>query len=294
MNILQFLPTLIVCFAYLGQTLTKPLEPSSDKKLKQELLELEETTHKNLLVYSIVAASSGKNLFQMSENVSEDCIRTAKVIMQSHFKPSTMDITLLFMSQSIEKAVKNKLNSTFHDQVNMVCKNFNEQAKKWQSTFPNFEEQKTIVEIPKPAENYIFKIPSNQSFKDWLNGNQTIFADPELVKVAVIVRFLKFRNIESDKDQREFIGIAKAIHELSQRASCEYAADSVFMKALEDYIKDFPPQTTDENKIAAIQGSAFAKKVDQYFLNNVILKEEYQKIKQKAMDEVLEKHNVQA
>ncbi|KAK7604777.1 hypothetical protein V9T40_005963 [Parthenolecanium corni] len=276
MNILPVLPTLVVCFAYSSLTSSKPLEPSYDKKLNQGLLEVNETLYGGYLLYSIAAASSGKNYFQMSENVSEDCIRTAKVIMQSLVKPSTLDTTAYIMNQSVNKAAKNKLTSTFHNQVNTVCKHLNEEAKRRQSTFPYFEAQKTLVELPRPAKNFIFEIPSNQSFKDFGNNGEMIFDDPEIIKFAVIIQLLKFRNIESDKDQREFIGIAKAIHELSHRASYEYAADSVFMKALEDYIKDFPTQDTDENKAAAIRSSAFAKKVDQYFLNNVILKEEYQ------------------
>ncbi|KAK7604778.1 hypothetical protein V9T40_005964 [Parthenolecanium corni] len=285
MNIFPFLPTLVVCFAYLSLTSSKPLEPSSDENLKQGLLELGEKVYCGFLLYSIAAASSGKNFFQMSENVNEDCVRTSRVIMHSFVKPSTVDTVVYIMNQSVHEAAKNKLNSTFHSQVNTVCQYLNEQAKKRQSTFPSFEEHKTIVEIPKLEKNYIFEMPFNQSIKDWANSTQMKFDDPEIIKFEVIIQLFKFRNLTSAKDQREFIGIAKAIRKLSRTASYMSEVDRIFKETLEDFIKNFSAQNTDEDKNITLS-SAFVQKVDQNFLSNLTLKEEYQKIKQEAIDEV--------
>lgn len=272
-----------VCLVYFSLTSSKSLEPTYVEKLNEALLEMSDGAYDGFLIYSIPAASDGKNLFKMPDGLSEDCIRTARAIMQSFAKPSTTFRTLYVMYRSYTKAARGKSNSLFQKQVNMTCNYLNEEVKKWPSDFANFEELKMNVELPNPAKNYIYIIPSERNIKDWLYSVSMNMDDPEMFKYETVLQFQKFKRPVSDVNRLDYMGTARAIDKLSERAIYKSTVDSVFTRALEDYTNELMPQKVD--KYAAAHTPGFVKKVDQYFLKHPLLKEEYKKIKKQAIKE---------
>lgn len=283
-----FLPgyfVLFVSFVYFGPASSKPLEPTPIHKLNQALLEINDTNYQGYLVYSIPAASAGKNFFKMPDGLSEDCIRTARTIMQLYAKLSISKTVLYVMKQSYTKAVKSKSNGLFQKQVNTTCKNLNKEAKKWLSDFSNFEELKRDVELPKPEKNYIYEVPSDQNIHKWLGEAPMNYEDPEMFKFKIILQFqILVKSEVSAKNNLDNISTGRAIEQLSMSTNFKSTVDNVFAKALQDYTKDIFVQNTD--KFDAAHSTAFVKKLDQYFLKNFVLKEEYKEIKKRVIDEI--------
>lgn len=294
MNFLSSLPALMVySFLYFGLTSCKPLEPISEEKFNQGLLNVSAKIYEGLLLFSIAAASSGKNFFKTPQGISEDCIRTARVIAQSFEKPSTMNRNAIIMAQGVIEVSKYKTNNTFSGEVNLLCKNLNEQAKKWPLTFPNFEELKKAVDVPKPAKNYILDVPtSDQNVKEWINSTPMPFDEPEFVKFKIMIQLRTIKNMVSgDENERELIGTAKAIDQLAGKSSYTSTVDTVFGNIFNDFIRNLYAQgaeTVNEKNIK-LYGSAFVKKLDQDFLNNELLKKEYSKMKKEAMNKLMPK-----
>lgn len=274
---------LFVCFIHFGLTLSKPLEPTLNEKLNQALLELSDDGYRGFLFYSIPAASTGKNLFKMPDSLSEDCIRTTRAIMQSLIKLSISRKAMYVMYQSSTKAAKDKSNRLFQKQVKTTCENINKEVKKWPSYFHNFEELKRNVELPKPAKNYIYEVPSHQNVFDWIKNANMNYDDPEMVKFEIVIDFITLQpSAALDKNDFDLIN-TRAIEQLSKSANYRSTVDDVFAKALRDFNKDIFIQNGGFNES---HSSTFVKKVDQYFLKNFLLKEEYKEIKKRVIEEI--------
>ncbi|KAK7604780.1 hypothetical protein V9T40_005966 [Parthenolecanium corni] len=288
MNILPRCFVLIVCFVYYRLTSSQSLEPDPIEKLHQVLLDSSDIrAYKTFLKYSIPEASSGKNLFKMTDSLGEDCIRTAKVIVQSYIKPSINARTVIVMFQSYIRALNEKANSSFQKKVNATCEYLNEEVKKYPSVYPNFQELKSKVELPKPVKNYINEIPFVQNItKDWLFNIKVALEnadDRETIKYEIVKQFHRYKTRPSDENGLDFRGTARAVTQLSQNATLKSTVDSTFVEALEDYIEElFQPNT---DRYVAIYTPEFVKKVDQYFLKNSVLKDEYKIIKKQIIDE---------
>lgn len=273
-------------FAYFTLTSSAPSE-TVVQRLNREMLESSSTgAYQNYLTgVALSAATTGRNVFKMSESLSEDCVRTAKVTMDLLVKPSTWLETKSVLTTSAAKTIEDvKSGKKSVNPTELICQHLNEEFKKKISEFPAFEDLKKNIDLPKPTKNYILEVQPEQNIKQLL----TQVEDLEFVKLAAILHFQGYENLGISKRYAELASIGKAIHQLSEQEKSKATVDNVFHQVLEDYIKDL--RTKNENIYAKMMSDAvspsLATKVDEYFRNDAALKEEYEKIKKEAIDHV--------
>ncbi|KAK7604783.1 hypothetical protein V9T40_005969 [Parthenolecanium corni] len=267
MNTSRVVSVFLVCFSL---ALSAPLPQTSStaaQKWNQEMLQLDRMSYAGYVACTLVAASSGKNYFEQPEPLTEDCVRTARVAMTLLTQPSTMPKT----KELLTKCLTATIPTSNENPAEIMCKNTNEAIKQNEPSFPDFGELKKKVELPKPAKNYIAEIPQETNAREFAE-KQTIYVDndPELIKFDMMTKFF------SDKHARS----SNAIVQLSLRDASKSTADSVFIQARDDYLKDLLAKN--ETKILTGDNNFddFAEKVDEYFLKNSALKEDYEKLKE--------------
>lgn len=288
MNFLLDRRALVVCsFLCFSLISSKSLTSISEKKLNEDLRQLDDSLYRGFLFHAIAAASSGKNFFKTSQTLSEDCIKTARVTMQLFEKPSTMLNSGFVLTEGVNEVVKYKANRTFDDLVNMLCENLNEQAEQNPFGLLCFEERKIAVQVPKPAKNYFVEIPSDQNVLEWAMNVSMPFDDPEVFKFGIIMQVLNFSAMDTvDKDLQEPYAIAQAIEKMSH-GLIKSPVDKVFTAALDEFVKNLFSQGVDKvnSKSISTHLIEFMKEVDQDLLRNASLKDDYNKMKRESMNQ---------
>lgn len=280
-----FYPLVLCCFLYFSLISSKPLDSPTTDKLTEGLRSLPDNVYKGFLFLAVGAASSGKTLFKTPQTLSEDCIRTSRVIMQLFEKPSTIAKTTFLLNDGVKEIFKYQTNSTFDNLVNRLCEELSKQAKEKPYGFSDFDERRKGVAIPKPATNFIVEIPSDQNVVEWATSESFPFNDSEFVKFNILMWILSFRiSTLFTLDQQQLFVIAIATEKLSLNSS---AADDVFTKNLDHFIKNLLTEDAKEVHMnhLPVYTTTFLKKVDQVFLSNELLKDSYSKMKKEATDQ---------
>lgn len=282
----RVLSAVFVIFAYFYLFSYKYEKESSLQKFNQELLDLK--LYPSFLEMAFVAASSGMNFFPMPNSPSENCIRTATVFMQLFAKPSTSKKISSILSSTFSKAAEDvNLDKTIQDSVELVCGILNNAIKQNQFDFANFEQLKKTAILPKGARNSLLEIPGEQITYDLVKSLIGRTDNPEFLRYLVVSCFKMSVVGGSDKNNlEEYASVTAAIYQLAEQNAFKSTVDSEFSQVLEDYIVNDIINHTYIHKaqLAAISNPVFAKKVDQYFLKNSVLAEEYTKIKKRAID----------
>lgn len=135
MNFLSGLCALVVCCLFcfslsLCQSMELPAEELNENQFNSPI-----SSYRISLYLAIGAASSGKTFFKTPLTLSEDCIKTSRVIMQTFEKYTTMEATDEFLKSSIEEVLKHRNTSTFDNLVSMLCEELSKQAKQNSSIF---------------------------------------------------------------------------------------------------------------------------------------------------------------
>lgn len=279
---MKLLAVVVYCWLYSSLVLCRRVEPISEEKFDEGLRECDEEHYKTLLKYAIPAASSNKNIVQTSHGISEDCMRTARVFMRSYRRPSDVERMALILSDSIEQATKHKMTLTLTKAVDEVCENL---SKKLKEIFPDLEELKKDMDVPKPEPNYILERPTSQRVREWAQKLAIKFDDKGVLKFEIIWQQLEIKSLLYDPKYQELIGIAKAIDRLVYKYPTKQTVDDVYTTAFNKYVDELVAQPSkqkvDEVKIRTITAE-FLKQADLAFLANESLKEEYSKLKKDA------------
>lgn len=293
MNISRALCVFFVCFWCSTLISSDQLEPNYFA-VNQELIAVGSNHYQNYLEIALVAASSGKNIFKMSDSLSEDCQRTAKVMMILLAKPSTWAKTKAIQFMSMTVTVSSSIQIE-RNPVEVLCKNINEMMNESQSDFPNFEQLKKNVTLSNDTKNYFLEIQADQSVVKLLTEWVRKVNDTEILRYMTVRHFHNLENAELDQSDRQFAGVVRAIHQLSQRDTFKSTVDRIFNQTLDDYIKDILVKNTNNNEttVASIYTFSFTKKVNDYFSKNAVVKEAYEKIKKGSSDNVNNINKVQ-
>lgn len=171
--------------------------------------------------------------------------------------------------------------------MEIFCKFLNEEFKKNEPRFGNLEELKKSVPLPSPAKDHFIEIQPGEDFVRMIYRqnalNDPIFLKFEGVDALLTIGSMKAASVETF----EFVGISNAIQRLADSEARRSAVDSAFDHLLDDYIKELSSRNTDYSKrLAEIRQLSVLKKMDQYFLKNSTLNEEYEKIKKATIDQL--------
>lgn len=260
----------LVCFVFGGLTSSKPLEATSGisaQEWNKQMLNLKYNTWAGYIMVSLAAASSGKDMFEQPEPLTEDCVRTARVTMNFLSKPSTFIETRKLVAGCLPtQTISEKENPT-----KILCKNINEKMKQ-NAMFPDFEQLKTKVELPQPIQKYCFKIPQQTTAAQFVQNEFAHYDyDQEIIKLDILVKFFSVKYLKQ-KDN---------ILELPDKI--KPTMDSVFGQSLDEYIKVLiksgEPKGT-KYTYGLDDFKDFAMKVDENFSKNPVLKEDYKKLKE--------------
>lgn len=235
---------------------------------------------------ALIAASTGRHLFEMPQGISEDCVRTAKVAFKLAGQPSLFEKSKSLVPDSM-KTVQDSQSKKPSDQyaVELLCKSLNDQFKKNVADFPDVEQLKKNVELPKPAKNYYISIQPGVSVVEMMQRNMNALDDPAFVEVIAAEAFLN-ADTKVARVGVELAATSKAIKELAQREAFKSTVDSAFEELVDGYVKELYSQNIDMMKKFDYDCYPYLKKMDAYFLQNSVLKEEYQKIKKDIIDKI--------
>lgn len=286
MYFLRFLLTIFVCCWCSILISSTPLQSSDVQKINDELLDKNDT---EILFAMLVAASTGKNLFKMPASLNEDCIRTATATKNLFSKPSMFRNIIPVVDNSMAKVLEDpQLKNTSSNLMEPLCGFLNEEVKNNNvSELFNFEEIKKNVKLPKPAKDYYIEIQAEKSIREMLTDSADQMNDPEFLKFFTTMLLAISLQPQVKVEDAEFVGISKAILQLSEQEAFKSTIDSAFDKILEDYIKGLFSQNIDvAKKFADIEQNSFLKKLDTDFLENSTVKVEYEKIKKETTDQV--------
>lgn len=238
------------------------------------------------LVNFLVAASAGKHYFQMPESLSEDCIRTAAVTINLSERPSSSNKTALLVADATTKFMDDipSHNLSQHP-MELYCELLNERFEKKVSDFPDFQELKKNVTLPKPAKNYYIQTKVDESTGEIhsVSFKNETDDDPIFMKFYRSARILGMSWYF--RVDVEYVAITQAIAQLSDREAFKSAVDNAYNQILDDYIRDiFAPNVDPAERKIRFNHYPELKRMDEYFLKNSTMKEEYEKIKKHTID----------
>lgn len=273
-----FLVCCSLCFTLIS---CKPQSELTDvQRVNKELLDQDRLQN---MTFALIAASTGKHLFEMPESVSDDCVRTAKVALDLFTKPSTFKISRELTLTSIRRIIQDpQLKNSSHYAIEVLCKVMNEESKN-ATYFPNLELLKKNVECPKPAKSYYIKIQPGQSVGDMMINSISQFDDPAFFKVYCANNLL-IGDMAFGLDA-ESVTVSKTIVKLAEREAFKLTVDRAFEQFLDEYVKEVSSKNSTMLPMITRQHYPDIKKMDAYFLNNSVLQEEYKKIKKEITDE---------
>lgn len=275
----------LLCFVYFSKTASQTLEPNPDDAVNQYLWRMNDGSYKNYLLLALPAASSGKNLFKMRENLSEDTVRTAKAIMSLFVKPSEWTQFETIFIDSVEKTAPARWGKTLPNQVKRLCETVVQQLKTQKVDSATLEKLKKEVELPKPAKNYIWEYQQEGRLDEYSADLSLINGDPQVVKFYIVVSFQPASEeprIGAFPNRRAAV---KALKQMSANNRFKSIVDDVFVKALDNYTNSFIEDLLSHNYTKPPIPDEFMNKVDEDFLKNSQLEAEYKKLKQEAIDQ---------
>lgn len=275
-------PFFFVCFLCFTQTSSRSNVDSIETKRVND--ELKHPANTPILQIALIAASTGRHLYRMPKSISEDCIRTAEVTFKLAAQPSLFDKSKSLIPDSIKAVQKSQAEKPESDYaIELLCEKLNEQFRKNVATFPDVEQLKKRVELPKPPKNYYVEIqPSETVFESMVN-HMNDFVDPAFVKVISAEAFLD-ADTKIPRIGVELAATSKTIRELAKQKAFKSIVDDAFEQLLTDYVKELYSQKTDMKTKFDNDCYPYLKKMDAYFLQNTVLKEEYAKIKKDLVE----------
>lgn len=264
----------------LCSTLTSSENPESTlvRKVNELLLD---SKNDGVLLMCLLAASAGKNFFSLPGRLSEDCVRTATFTINFAEKPSMFSRTKPVINQAAVNSLKALKNTTDHP-TETLCKMLNSEFKNRFSDFPNFDTQKKNVKPVDPTDEYYIAIQINSTTGKLVpNILEDKVNDPVFLRYFSANSLLNVGLIERpDPELREFVSISSAIQQLSYRKAFQPFTDSAFGRVLDIYVGELlTNKTSAQEKFFNFDHNPQLRNMDQHFLSDSLLKEDYEKIK---------------
>lgn len=268
MYIPQVLFAVFFCFELLcWSTWSIPLQPTSIQEWEEEMKNSGQLPYHIYLGFCLAAGSTGKNFFEHPESLSEDCVRTTSVAMDLLTKPSTYrTIGNTIVTKSLINAFEDK--SPVTNAAELLCQKLNEAAETYNVS--DFKDMKSKVALPKPEKNYFMQVPQHKNaMQFWQELNQTKFDDLQFMKLVMGLHFHRGP-------------VSRAVFTLAEENAYKSAADALFIRVCDQFAEEaLKKQITifEKEKIKDL----FNKKVDEYFQNDLTLKDEYKKLLEEEM-----------